>query len=97
MRQRERVGDATGIYTLQKENITKKVFFHGPRKMCNVILLDLGCEVYYLLLLAVCLIINLYFRSNRSQREFIELSFTSFLVSRNWEQGKKGKELDLSV
>jgi len=86
-----------GFIPCKKKILQKKVFFHGPRKMCNVILLDLGCEVYYLLLLAVCLIINLYFRSNRSQREFIELSFTSFLVSRNWEQGKKGKELDLSV
>ena len=65
--------------------------------MSNVILIDLGCEVYYLLLLAVCLIINLYFRRNRSHPEFFDLSFTSFLVSRNWEQGKKGKELHLSV
>ena len=65
--------------------------------MCNVILLDLGCEMYYLLFLAVCLIINLYFRRNRNHPEFFDLSFTSFLVSRNWEQGKKGKELRLNV
>ena len=47
---------------------------------------DSRCEVY-LLLIAVCLIINLYFRSSRNRREFCELSFTSFVVSRNWEQG----------
>ena len=48
---------------------------------------DSRCEVYYLLLIAVCLTINLYFRSSRNRREFCELSFTSFVVSRNWEQG----------
>ena len=90
MRQRERVGDATGIYTLQKENITEKVFSSMDLVRCARLyssISDSRSEVYYLLLIAECLTINLYFRSSRNRREFCELSFTSFLVSRNWEQG----------
>ena len=79
-----------GFIPYKKKILQKKVFSSMDLVRCATLyssISDSRCEVYYLLLIAVCLTINLYFRSSRNRREFCELSFTSFVVSRNWEQG----------